>query len=517
MNSPYSEPVYHHLLDDCGQPLEQPAILGRRTSKFIVPVPRSRKASAAAQASLDLETYTLNSLINEIRGYVNTWRQIRNQADWGVTPASARLLDYWRNHQFSSVRPFFCQVEAVETIIWLTEVAPKRAATKGLLDQIQKANDEANPALFRLAMKMATGSGKTTVMAMLIAWQTVNAVRRDSKLFSRAFLIVAPGITIKDRLRVLMPSAPDNYYEDRELVPPEMLNEVKRAEIVITNYHAFQHRETGPSGKVAKGLLQGNDPEPIRTTESDGEMLRRACGDLLNHKNVNVFNDEAHHCYRHKTGGEEEKLTGDDKKEAEANEEAARLWINGIEALKRKVGVRDNGFVERVGDAGFKCRIEEGRLHHLVRRRAVPVNRRFELHSAIGQRAGLVGAEHIHGAKVFDGIQPPHNNAVCGKMTGTGGQRDADDRRKHFWREADRQSLGKQQRFNDRTAHQLIDRQHGQHDDDHYPQEHGAELANASGELGFFVCRADLPGNRSELGLSASLDDQHGRCPAAQR
>ena len=340
LNSPYSEPVYHHPLDDYGQPLEQPAILGRRTSKFIVPVPKSRKASAAAQASLDLETYTPNSLINEIRGYVNAWRQIPNQADWGVTPASARLLDYWRNHQFSSVRPFFCQVEAVETIIWLTEVAPKRAVTKGLLDQIQKANDEANPQLFRLAMKMATGSGKTTVMAMLIAWQTVNAVRRDSKLFSRAFLIVAPGITIKDRLRVLMPSAPDNYYEERELVPPEMLNEVKRAEIVITNYHAFQHRETGPTGKIAKGLLQGNDPEPIRTTESDGEMLRRACGDLLNHKNVNVINDEAHHCYRHKTGAEEEKLTGDDKKEAEANEEAARLWINGIEALKRKVGVR---------------------------------------------------------------------------------------------------------------------------------------------------------------------------------
>lgn len=132
LNSPYSEPVYHHPLDDYGQPLEQPAILGRRTSKFIVPVPKSRKASAAAQASLDLETYTPNSLINEIRGYVNVWRQIPNQADWGVTPASARLLDYWRNHQFSSVRPFFCQVEAVETIIWLTEVAPKRAVTKGL-------------------------------------------------------------------------------------------------------------------------------------------------------------------------------------------------------------------------------------------------------------------------------------------------------------------------------------------------------------------------------------------------
>lgn len=340
LNSPYKEPSLHHPLDDHGQPLDRSAEPGRRPSRFIVPVPKSRKAPASAQASLDLETYTPNSLINEIRGYVDAWRKIPNPTDWGVTAATARLLDYWRNHDFSSVRPFFCQVEAVETIIWLTEVAPKRAATKGLLDQLKKANEEANPELFRLAMKMATGSGKTTVMAMLIAWQTVNAVRKDSKLFSRAFLIVAPGITIKDRLRVLMPSAPDNYYEERELVPPEMLNEVKRAEIVITNYHAFQHRENGPSGKVAKGLLQGNDPEPIRTIESDGDMLRRACGDLLNHKNVNVINDEAHHCYRHKSGGEEEKLKGEDKKEAEANEEAARLWINGIEALKRKVGVR---------------------------------------------------------------------------------------------------------------------------------------------------------------------------------
>ena len=194
LNSPYREPVYHHPLDDFGQPLDAPAVLGRRTSKFIVPVPKSRKASAAAQASLDLETYTPNSLINEIRGYVNAWRNIPNSADWGVTAATARLLDYWRNHQFSSVRPFFCQVEAVETIIWLTEVAPNRAVTKGLLDQIQKANDEATPQLFRLTMKMATGSGKTTVMAMLIAWQTVNAVRRDSKLFSARDRLMVSGV-----------------------------------------------------------------------------------------------------------------------------------------------------------------------------------------------------------------------------------------------------------------------------------------------------------------------------------
>jgi len=345
LNSPYEAPALHHPLDDNGQPLEGEPIKGRRPSRFIIPVPASRKKATAAQASLDLETYTENALINEIRGYVAAWRAIPNPADWGVTAGTQRLLEHWRRPkvEWNGPTPFFCQLEAVETIIWLTEVAPRRAATKGLLDQIAKANEEANPALFRLAMKMATGSGKTTVMAMLIAWQTVNAVRKESKDFSRAFLIVAPGITIRDRLRVLLPSEPDNYYELREMVPPEMLPDIRRAEIVITNYHAFQHRETMAPPKVARSFMQGNAPEPIRTLETDTQMLERACGKLLRFDRVNVINDEAHHCYRHKVGGDvEEKLTGDEKKEAAENEEAARLWINGIEALDRKLskGVR---------------------------------------------------------------------------------------------------------------------------------------------------------------------------------
>lgn len=343
LNSPYRAPELHHPLDDNGQPLEGEPRRGRRPSRFIVPVPASRKKAASDQPTLDLETYTENALINEIRGYLDSWRQLRNPADWGVTGVTQRLLEHWRHHQFNGPTPFFCQVEAVETIIWLTEVAPKRAATKGLLDQLAKANAEANPELFRLAMKMATGSGKTTVMAMLIAWQSVNAARKDSKDFSRAFLIIVPGITIRDRLRVLLPSEPDNYYETREIVPPEMLPEVRRAEIVITNYHSFQHRETLSLPKVARSFLQGNAPEPIKTTETDAEMLDRACGKLLNYDRVNVINDEAHHCYRHKVGGDAEgTLTGDEKKEAAENEEAARLWINGIEALGRKLskGVR---------------------------------------------------------------------------------------------------------------------------------------------------------------------------------
>jgi len=348
LNSPYAPPSLYHPLDDTGQPIEGEPIKGRRPSKFVVPVPASRKKAAAAQASLDLETYTENAKINEIRGYVDAWRVIPNPGDWGVTPATQRLLEHWRRpgDQWAGPHPFFCQIEAVETMIWLTEVAPRRAATRGLLDQIAKDNEEANPALFRLAMKMATGSGKTTVMAMLIAWQAINAARKETKDFSRAFLIVAPGITIKDRLRVLLPSEPGNYYDTREIVPPEMLPEIRRADIVITNYHAFQHRETLAMPKAARSFLQGNDPEPVRTIETDAQMLERACDKLLRFERVNVINDEAHHCYRHKVGGDAEgAFTGDEKKEAEENEKAARLWINGIEALDRqlKKGKRSGG------------------------------------------------------------------------------------------------------------------------------------------------------------------------------
>src|SRR5262249_2458156 len=155
----------------------------------------------------------------------------------------ARLLAHWRNPPEEAVRPFFCQVEAAETIIWLTEVARGGRQYAHVWKHLEAANAEANPGLFRLAMKMATGSGKTTVMAMLIAWHTMNAVRSpNSTLFAKGFLIVPPGITIRDRLRILQPSDPENYYATRHLVPPDVLPEIAKAKIVITNYHAFGRR-----------------------------------------------------------------------------------------------------------------------------------------------------------------------------------------------------------------------------------------------------------------------------------
>ena len=235
----------------------------------------------------------------------------------------------------------FARSEAVETAIWLTEVAPHSTAGKRLLDHLAAANRDANPQLQRLALKLATGAGKTTVMAMLIAWQTINAVRRPaSRHFTRGFLVVAPGLTIKDRLRVLQPNDPDSYYASRELVPSDMLADVNRAKIVITNYHAFKLRERIELSAGGRALLKGRTGQDLNTVETEGQMLQRVMPDLMGMKNILVLNDEAHHCYREKPQvDDEEVLKGDEKKEAEKNNEAARLWISGLEAVKRKLGI----------------------------------------------------------------------------------------------------------------------------------------------------------------------------------
>ncbi len=240
------------------------------------------------------------------------------------------------------MKPFFCQIEAVETAIWLTEVAPKLGKQgKRFIQHLEIANQNANPGLLRLALKLATGAGKTTVIAMIIAWQTVNAVRRpNSKNFSRGFLIVTPGLTIRDRLRVLQPNDPDSYYQSREIVPGDMLSDIERAKIVITNYHVFKLRERLEISKGNRRLLQGRGGDALSTLETEGQMLQRVMPELMGMKNIMVLNDEAHHCYREKPNQNDEGLKGDEKKEAEKNREAARLWITGLETVNRKLGVQ---------------------------------------------------------------------------------------------------------------------------------------------------------------------------------
>ncbi len=351
LNSPYECPQRHWELDADGQPTQQ-ILETRRRAEFITPIPKPKKRKKAPQQdemvfdegkdlSSATQQYDPTSIINQVRQNVDTWRALPNPSQWQVTPETARLLQHWRHHKFSGVRPFFCQVEAAETAIWLTEVAPQTKSGKLLLDHLASANKDANPELLRLALKLATGAGKTTVMAMLIAWQTINAVRRPgSKNFTRGFLICAPGLTIKDRLRVLQPNDPNSYYKDRELLPNDMQDDMGKAKIVITNYHAFKMRERIELSKGGRQLLQGRTGEAPLTLETEGQMLQRVMPDLMGMKNILVINDEAHHCYREKpTPEDEEDLKGDERKEAEKNNEAARLWISGLEAVNRKLGV----------------------------------------------------------------------------------------------------------------------------------------------------------------------------------
>ena len=355
LNPPYECPSRHWELDASGQPTQR-ITEQRRRADFITPIPKPRKqggkkSQGAVQPqllSMEVESlstaeqkYDPTAIINAVRDQVDRWRALSNPNDWGVTPETQRLLLHWRHHKFSHLRPFFCQIEAVETAIWLTEVAPTAGKkAKDFLDHLARANQDANPELMRLALKLATGAGKTTVMAMLIAWQTINAVRYpNSKRFSRGFLVVAPGLTIKDRLRVLQPNDPDAYYASRELVPQDMLADLDRAKIVITNYHAFKLRERIDLSKGGRSLLQGRG-EALNTLETEGQMIQRVMPDLMGLKNILAINDEAHHCYREKPLSEEEEdLKGDERKEAEENNAAARLWISGLEAVNRTLGI----------------------------------------------------------------------------------------------------------------------------------------------------------------------------------
>ena len=212
------------------------------------------------------------------------------------------------------------------------------------------ANKQANRELLRLALKLATGAGKTTVMAMLIAWQTINAVRHPNrKNFSRGFLIVAPGITIKDRLRVLLPNDPES-----------LLSAIVRSSRLTCSGTSIERRSSSPtithSSHASASMLSRGTREAIegweakkdltkklQTLETEGQMLQRVMPELMGMKNIVVINDEAHHCYRERvkdaTGEREDDLKGEEKEEAKENNDVARTWISGLETVKRKLGV----------------------------------------------------------------------------------------------------------------------------------------------------------------------------------
>jgi len=331
INSPYNEPKKYFEFTDEG--ITNRMIDGRRPSSYFIPIakPRKRDKQTEFQTEWTTDRIQFNEFVNEIRPRVEQWRKMNYP---GVTSITRQLLDYWNDEQREKGL-FFCQKEALETIIYITEAAEKSGDVY-ISNKLKMANEELNASLPRIAMKMATGSGKTVVMAMLISWQVLNkqANNQDPR-FSDAFLIVTPGITIKDRLRVLFPTDPENYYRQRDIVPSEWMEKLCHAKIIITNFQSLQLREKVAASKITKSIL-GN---PSAFTETPDEMVRRVCRELGNKKNIIVLNDEAHHCYfrSNKAEGEEEI---EDKDEAKRRDEDARIWINGLVAVQSKLGIR---------------------------------------------------------------------------------------------------------------------------------------------------------------------------------
>lgn len=342
LNGPYDIPAEHFEMGPKGPTGN--TIAGRRPSESFVPIAGAIKGGdGSMQDMLEFEGMVerreTNTLINAIRREVDLWRASNYP---GATAISRKLMLHWADEHREN-RVLFCQREAAETAIYLHEVAGREGVFHDFRKQVDAFNIQYNDALPRMALKMATGSGKTVVMGMLIAWQTLNRVTspRDSR-FVKRFLIVAPGITIRDRLRVLVPGSPGNYYAERDLVPPDLTQSLGQAELAIVNYHAFLPREAkdikGVATATRRILLADRDDNPF--LETDDLVIERVLRDLGRGKGpLMVINDEAHHCYQDRPIGSDEtkslKLTAEEKNEAKQANEDARVWFKGLRALQR--------------------------------------------------------------------------------------------------------------------------------------------------------------------------------------
>lgn len=354
LNGPYDPPSRYFELGETGP--TGAIIDGRRPSESFIPIPPTKKrgkaktAAAHGQLELDLthEVVEPNTFIDALRGDVARWRTAGYPS---VTTTSKRLLEHWADPTREN-RILFAQREAAETAIYLAEVATRQSAlrSRDWRAQLADFNHDNNLDLPRVAFKMATGSGKTVVMAMLIAWQTLNKVAHaGDPRFSRRFLLVAPGITIRDRLRVLQPNDRENYYDQRGIVPAGLRAQLGKAQILVVNYHAFLLRDSkeiqGVSSATRRILTHGKAEDPFKETEQ--AMVSRVLRDWgvgggRRQSDVIVINDEAHHCYANRPidpGALESGALEGDKEDLQRNLDA-RVWFKGIQAIAEHVGVK---------------------------------------------------------------------------------------------------------------------------------------------------------------------------------
>jgi type III restriction enzyme len=347
INSPYEEPDKHFVLGEDGRPTGEIAEF-RRPSEFFVPVPKPKKGkkAAAAQLAFDLtdEKVERNDAIDQLREDLKTWR-LRGYP--GVTPITRNLLEHWADPEREN-RILFAQRESAETAIYLAEVAgnPKYASGRSgsWITTLEDQNATHNAGLPRQALKMATGSGKTVVMCMLIAWQSLNKTYDpNGKRFTNRFLVVTPGITIRDRLKVLQPGDPDNYYDARGLVPSNLRQQLNSAAIAIVNYHQFMPRDSKEIKGIASGtrklLLAGKAEDPFKETPQ--AVIARILKQLPGKGDIVVLNDEAHHCYQPRDPERDlAELGGDDKKDAQIANDDAKVWFKGLVDLRKHAGLK---------------------------------------------------------------------------------------------------------------------------------------------------------------------------------
>ncbi len=300
ITSPFEEPSKYWSQDEGGNFV---LMDGRRKAGYTLQDPTARGGGEF----VELKT------VNEIRKRVEEWRA-DNYA--GVTVVTKKLLEHWRDKEQRDLPFYFAQLEAIETLIWWVEA--HTSYKQGII------LEDDGGAWERVCSKMATGTGKTTVMAMVIAWQTLNAVSYPKdKRFSNAIFIVTPGLTVKERLSVLYPSHPQNYYDTFNILPDGLREKIRSVKIKIENWHCLMPLKESQNSVVKKGK------------ESDEAFCRRVLGELANEKNIAIMNDEAHHAYRIPAELKNKKVEGLSKEE---QEEATR-WIEGLDRIHKKRGI----------------------------------------------------------------------------------------------------------------------------------------------------------------------------------
>lgn len=349
LNNPYEEPRFHYGSVDGN--LDYNTVLeGRRP--FSLDVGITPNSNAQRNMFDDSNFYDENAdarFINDIRAEIKKWRE---QGYPNTTRVTRELLNFWfcNPERAYNLRLFFCQREAVEAAIYFNEVAD-RDPNKGryllhLLNERQHSVSELEEyVLPRTAFKMATGTGKTVVMAMLILYNYINKkVNVQDTRFADHFLIVAPGITIRDRLGVLRidestrnRNDQNDYYHLRGLIPYsyERLFEGINSCITITNYHTFEPKVfSGKKASPMDGKLVYKDGEMVKQQDKEdfSVVLSRVLGKGMKGKRLLVINDEAHHCYMPK---QDDVRRDDETKETEEENKRAMVWYEGLRQLKK--------------------------------------------------------------------------------------------------------------------------------------------------------------------------------------